>query len=127
MAREGKVAKVLTGRDVALSGGKDIGVQTGDIAVVYRVHDVPDPDKGVESLGEARLNLVRLRIFQVGDRFSVGRTDDSVRAGSFPESILQSREHVKVTDEPGKERHGVVAIQPGDLVEYTTPGSQPDK
>ncbi len=74
MSVEAKLARVITEHDAAFSAGSEQGVRVGDTAVLYRVYDVPDPD-GRGSLGEARLTLVRFRIYSIEPKFSLGRVD----------------------------------------------------
>lgn len=95
MTVEAKLARLLTEHEAAFTAGRDQGVQNGDTATLYRVFDVPDPDTG-KSLGEARLTVVRFKVYSVNDKFCLGRVTDTVpKRDTFG---LGARELVALTE-----------------------------
>src|SRR5689334_6094688 len=92
-----KVARLLTDYVVAITAGEGSGIGRGDEVTVYREFDVPDPSTR-ESLGTARMTVVRLRVFDVDEKFSLGRTFESVpsQRGIFIPSTLGMGERDRV-------------------------------
>lgn len=76
----GKVAKILSSREVALNVGKKHGVELGMLFDILspKGHLITDPDTG-ESLGSTELPKVRVRISRVDDKFSVASTYRTMR------------------------------------------------
>jgi len=117
------VARVLDNYIVALNAGSDDGVKTGDVATVYRAFDVKDPDTG-DTLGTARLTIVRLTVYEVQAKFALGRTFESVATDETPTIatfLTPTRQRVQVSDVEGRAGRGVVKINPGDLVMIERP------
>ena len=74
MALEGKVARILNSRELAINKGSDAGVEKGmEFKVVESTMDIVDPDTE-EPLGSITRVKVRIRISEVQPRFSIGRT-----------------------------------------------------
>ena len=75
----GKVANIISSREVALNVGKKHGVELGmlfDILSPGRI--ITDPDTN-EQLGSTELPKVRVRISRVDDKFSVASTYRTMR------------------------------------------------
>lgn len=76
----GKVAKILSSREVALNVGKKHGVELGMLFDILspKGHLITDPDTG-ESLGSVELPKVRVRISRVNNNLSVASTYRTTR------------------------------------------------
>ena len=74
----GKIAKILTSREVALNIGKIQGVETGMLFDILFEVGVTDPDTG-EELGPVELPKTRVKITSVSDKVSVASTYRTMR------------------------------------------------
>lgn len=75
----GKVAKILSPREVALTIGEAHGVETGMLfEIMYPGYEIPDPDTGVV-LGTVELPKARVKVTRVYDNLSVAATYRSQR------------------------------------------------
>jgi hypothetical protein len=125
MTSTGKVARLLTDREVALTRGAADGVSEGMIATVFREFDVVDPDT-YDKLGVAKLRLVHLKVVDVQEHMCVGRTIDSMPKNPYAPLFSQyaamfgDRVAVRVT-EKSTDSLGAhwVRISTGDLVQYS--------
>lgn len=74
-ALEGKVAKIISVREVAINLGAEAGVKAGMIFAILSKSPLPikDPDTG-EALGQFDREKVRVRAEEVHRKFSVCRT-----------------------------------------------------
>lgn len=72
----GKVARKITGRELAINRGSDSGVEVGMLVQVLdtRAEDIIDPDTG-ENLGSIRRIKKSLNITKVTDKLSLARAD----------------------------------------------------
>lgn len=70
---EGKVAKILNKRVLAMNIGKKDGVQGKMKFKVVKKEPILDPDTG-EELGTVDREEIKVKVFQVEDRFSLART-----------------------------------------------------
>ena len=112
---DAKVASVLSRRDVAFNAGSDQGVREGDIATVVQETEIADPETE-ESLGVIRRAAVRLRIYEVQPKLSVGRTYESVQpASTFGVSgtFYSQESTIQVTDKEASQDYRTVLIRPG--------------
>jgi Flagellar assembly protein T, C-terminal domain len=116
---EAMVASVLSRRDVAFNAGSNQGVQEGDIATVVKEAEIKDPETA-ESLGVVRRASVRLRIYEVQPKFSVGRTYESAQAqtqGSLGITLSWiGQETMQVTTSDANQDYRTVLVRPGDEV-----------
>lgn len=71
----GKVAKILSSREVALNIGREEGVEVGMIFDILspKGSDIVDPDTG-EALGSVDLPKTRVKITRVYDKLSMAST-----------------------------------------------------
>lgn len=71
----GKVARVLTTREVALNKGSTDGVRVGMVLKILTTKgsEIEDPDTG-EVIGSVELEKARVRVTSVQDRVSVAST-----------------------------------------------------
>ncbi len=69
----GKIAKILTSREVALNIGKNQGVEVGMLFDILFEVDVTDPDTGAE-LGAVELPKTRVKITRISDKVAVAST-----------------------------------------------------
>ena len=71
----GKVARVLTTREVALNRGSTDGVRSGMVFKILtpKGSEIEDPDTG-EVIGSVELEKARVRVTSVQDRVSVAST-----------------------------------------------------
>lgn len=69
----GKVARILSDREVALNIGEDNGVELGMLFDIMSPYDIKDPDSG-EVLGSVLRPKIRVKVVQVQDRVSVAST-----------------------------------------------------
>ena len=71
----GKVARVLTTREVALNKGSTDGVRSGMVFKILtpKGSEIEDPDTG-EVIGSVELEKARVRVTSVQDRVSVAST-----------------------------------------------------
>ena len=73
-AIEGKVAKILNSRELAINRGADDGVRQGmKFEVIDDSYKILDPDTKV-SLGTFKRVKIRVRAVEVYQRFSIART-----------------------------------------------------
>ncbi len=69
-----KVVKVITDREVAVSGGAEAGIAIGDTLLILGPPiQIKDPDND-EILGEVVTNKAVVRVYDVKDRFALART-----------------------------------------------------
>lgn len=69
-----RIARIVSDREVAITGGKDSDIKPGDILLILgRPIQIEDPDTG-ESLGEIVTNKAVVRVYDVQDRFCLART-----------------------------------------------------
>ena len=74
-----KVVRVITDREVAISGGADAGVSEGDaLLILGKPVQISDPDTG-EILGEVVPTKAVVRAYDVKERFALARTFRSRR------------------------------------------------
>lgn len=87
MPIQGKVARILNERDLVINKGSIAGVKEGMIfAILESTIEITDPDSG-DSLGSITREKIRIRIVDVEGQFSVGKTYETYRSGSYPASI----------------------------------------
>ena len=131
---KGKVARILSSREVALTVGESHGVETGMKFDILYPKGLPivDPDTG-EDLGFVDMPKGRVRVSRVHDKFSVARTYRTKRVnvgGSASLGISQQlfqpprwvnrletlkiEQSSPVSNEDEEERQGYVSI--GDTV-----------
>jgi hypothetical protein len=83
---EGKVAAILNARELVINRGADHGVAVGmNFAVLDESgHDIRDPDTN-EVIGSVVREKIRVRIVEVQEQISVGRTYERTpgRGGLF--------------------------------------------
>lgn len=94
MARiEGKVAQVLTNRELVLNVGEDQGVEVGMRFAVLNSKgiSVTDPDTG-EEIGSVELPKTVVKIVRTQERLSIGRTFRTVRTKGGPLAGLPTME-----------------------------------
>ena len=73
-AVEGKVAKILNGRELAINRGSDDGVLQGmKFEVIDDLDEILDPDTK-DSLGTFKRVKIRVKAVEVYQRFSITRT-----------------------------------------------------
>jgi hypothetical protein len=69
-----KVVRVITDREVAVSGGAEAGLEVGDtLLILGDPVPITDPDTN-EVLGEVVPNKAIVRVYDVKDRFALART-----------------------------------------------------
>jgi hypothetical protein len=80
---EGKVARIINTRELAINVGAGDGVKTGMIFAVLAAEplEIKDPDSGTK-LGEIDREKVRVRVSEVHESFSICRTYGSRTVGS---------------------------------------------
>lgn len=79
---EGRVAQILTARELVINKGKEDGVQVGMRFAVLnrRGADIKDPDTG-ESLGSVELEKVLVKVVRAADHLAVARTFRTYKVG----------------------------------------------
>ncbi len=87
-----KVVRVISDREIAVSGGAEAGLKTGDVLLVLsQPTPITDPDTD-ELLGEVVSNKAVLRVYDVKERFALARTfrTRTVNLGGqgLPSSVL---------------------------------------
>lgn len=87
-----KVVRVISDREIAVSGGAEAGLDVGDVLLVLsEPTPITDPDTG-EVLGEVVSNKAVLRVYDVKERFALARTfrTRTVNMGGqgMPSSVL---------------------------------------
>ena len=86
-AIEGKVTNILNKRELAMNVGRKDGVKENmRFKVVYNL-PVRDPDTG-EELGEINREKIRVKVFQVEERFSLARTYETYQVNVGGDGIL---------------------------------------
>ncbi len=122
MSLDGKVAAVLGPQAAALNIGGDAGVETEDIATVYDVVQIKDPDTG-DMLGEVRVPKVRLRIYIVQPRLSIGRTYEIVAQEEPSMWLLQgsSQPLQRITENQDATDWRSIYVKVGDPVIISKP------
>ena len=74
MAIEGKVARLLNERDLAINRGANAGVKEGmKFKVVEGLMPVEDPDSG-EELGSLNREKIRVKVVEVQPKFCIAKT-----------------------------------------------------
>ncbi|MEH3076184.1 MAG: hypothetical protein PGN11_05825 [Quadrisphaera sp.] len=74
MSVELKVVRLMTDRELAVSGGESAGLKTGDVLLVLgEPITIEDPDTG-EVLGEVVNHKAVVRVYDVKERFALART-----------------------------------------------------
>lgn len=74
-----KVVKLITDREVAISGGAQEGIEVGDtLLILGHPVEIADPDTG-DVLGEIVPTKAIVRAYDVQDRFALARTFRSRR------------------------------------------------
>lgn len=69
-----KVVRVISDREIAVSGGAEAGLKTGDVLLVLsQPTPITDPDTN-ELLGEVVSNKAVVRVYDVKERFALART-----------------------------------------------------
>jgi len=90
MAIEGKVARILNERDLAINKGSDSGVTTG---MTFKVTEpeiaIQDPDTK-ETLGTLSREKIRVNIVAVEPKYSIGKTYETYVANPFQEFLSSS-------------------------------------
>ena len=88
----GKVARVLTTREVALNRGSTDGVRSGMVFKILtpKGSEIEDPDTG-EVIGSVELEKARVRVTSVQDRVSVASTFRTHRVNVGGSGIVLSR------------------------------------
>lgn len=87
-----KVVRVMSDREIAVSGGAEAGLKVGDVLLVLsQPTPITDPDTN-ELLGEVVTNKAVVRVYDVKERFALARTfrTRSVNLGGhgLPSSVL---------------------------------------
>lgn len=120
MSVTAKIATVISQYELALTAGAEDGVQVGDIATMYDVIDVTDPDDETV-LGQIKRPALRLQISEVQARISVGtayeiarpRTDSDL-AAIFS---MDAPSRVQITTSLSETDFRTVYVKVGDEVE----------
>ena len=88
----GKVARVLTTREVALNRGSTDGVRSGMVFKILtpKGSEIEDPDTG-EVIGTVELEKARVRVTSVQDRVSVASTFRTHRVNVGGSGLALSR------------------------------------
>jgi Flagellar assembly protein T, C-terminal domain len=119
VSTEARVASMLNRRELAFNAGSDHGVRSGDIATVIRETEIKDPETG-ESLGRVRRASVRLRIYEVQPKLSVGRTYESAQPGTSGTYGLTlaalAPDTVQLTTTEGDQDYRTILVKRGDEV-----------
>jgi hypothetical protein len=123
MALEGKVARILNSRELAINKGSDAGVKEGmEFKVVEPGMDIVDPDTE-EPLGSIIRVKVRIRISEVRPRFSIGRTYELYHTYLDPHPLELRTSRREVTNvkvlrnkDPHKFYEESSYVEVGDLV-----------
>lgn len=79
---EGRVAQILTARELVINRGEADGVQVGMRFAVLnrRGADIKDPDTG-ESLGSVELDKVLVKVVRIAEHLAVARTFRTYKVG----------------------------------------------
>ena len=79
---EGRVAQILTARELVINKGRSDGVQVGMRFAVLnrRGADIRDPETG-ESLGSVELEKVIVKVVRIDDHLAVARTFRTYQVG----------------------------------------------
>lgn len=97
----GKVATILSDREIALNVGTNHGVSLDDVVTLTELVDVKDPDTK-ESLGSVRLVKLRLRISMATERYSVATVTDRVTNTSPNQSRWVAAPFKAITNLPSQ-------------------------
>lgn len=84
---EGKVAKILNNRELAMNRGRNQGVELGMKFAVIEDLEVLDPDTK-QQLGSVNRESIRVKVVQVFDDFSIAQTYQTYRVPSVADSVL---------------------------------------
>ena len=99
----GKVAEILSPIEVALNVGENDGVKPGMLfdILAKRGRGIKDPDSG-EELGSIGLPKARVRIFDVHERFSVARANQTrlVNVGGHFDNLGSMRATLRMFEPP---------------------------
>ena len=89
MRIEGKVAEIISDRELVINRGENDGVALGmRFKILHsRGAEIKDPDTG-EILGQVEIDKTVVKITSVDDRISVGRTFRTIREGGGPFSSM---------------------------------------
>lgn len=94
MGIEGKIAKVLNTREVAINRGSDHGVMRDmEFAVMEPQLSIVDPDTK-ESLGDLEREKIRVKVSETHPKFSLARTYETYTAhvpSAYEQAELMSR------------------------------------
>ena len=130
-AIEGKVAKILNSRELAINRGKDDGVEQGmKFEVIDDFYEILDPDSN-DSLGTFKRVKIRVRAVEVYQRFSIARTYETYRvtepspfdianihieASIFPKTVTKVRTISSSKTDYADYQEGRGHVQVGDKV-----------
>jgi len=123
---QAKIARVINEKEIAFNKGLNDGVAEGDIATVRETLEVLDPDSG-EVLGSVSVVKVRLDIFLVMEKISVGRVTDRARRPGSDEglllnvALLSNTVTKQVTEERDLADWRTVHVEKGQLVWIDSP------
>lgn len=108
---QAKVAGVPRPTDVAVNVGTSRGVEQGDEGTLFETVEVRDPDTN-EKLGALQYPKLRLELYLVTDKYSVGRVID--RAPMDPRTLFTPRK--TATTDPFDETPNSVYVEIGEAV-----------
>ena|SRR5256885_13854067 len=117
---DGKVATIVSPRQIAINVGANKEVKQGDLVTVYNRIDVSDPVSH-EDLGDVLITKVKLRITVVYARFSVAetfekRTTPTDSLWSAAAALSQPAIVETVTTDPTEANYNTLLIAIGDSV-----------
>lgn len=112
-----QVATVVSESQLAFNGGRDVGIQEGDIVLLNRKVEVIDPVTK-ERLGTVLLPKLRLRVNLISDRYCVAVVTDRVeaRTASLMGKAVASSQPLKTITIKTQESdmRGVVLVEIGE-------------
>jgi hypothetical protein len=112
---QGKIAAVISSREIAINVGRADGVHADDIVTVFSSIEVKDPDSK-EVLGSVKRPKVRLRIREVQEHLAVAESYEQV-ANSGLDVFRQANVVKSLTDEPAAANYRTVLVRIGESVE----------
>ena len=121
---EGKVAKILNDRELAINVGSDKGVQTGyKFQIVQETDEILDPDTK-KNLGRFRRVVIRVKIVAVDPLKSIAQTYETYIAEptiipsinlALRGTLLSDRTVVKTLRRPGSSVTEDYLVKIGDI------------
>ncbi len=123
MSIEAKVATILSSYEAALSKGTSDGVQIGDVATIYELVTITDPDTG-EPLGAVKKPRLKMEITDAQEKFSVAKSAEfySIRRGGTP-----TRRRKRISSDPDQPPTvSTVLVIEGDTVVIDSPSPLPN-